>query len=800
MSVQAGIRRLVAMGARKNPAWPAIYSELAGYGLDLRPVDQDMERLLSTDGVFPTIAACVNKLIALAAVVPLYQADRDTGDALEEPRLRNWRGEDLLEQPNPGEGKIFFRMKSYQQLALTGNLYHAVGNSMAEPRELWVCESSAMKPVLSASNQYPFAAFVYDGPRRKERIPAERVIFTRRPHSRDKIFGRGFPRECWDALEFLYLSRRYNKLLLQRGGRSGGFLFVKGGLGDAERKLLEAKLEERQAARNAGKVVVLGADDAAFTSDTSPPRDMEHPTTTLEAKLEIYNVFGFMPALFATRDVNRSNLREAKASAYEDAVMPFVELMLEQWNSSDMCLAAGVSIRADWMSVQALQANLLEKAQASALLLDRQVMVPNEAAELFGLNSKEWGDEPSRPPVSWVGGLPPPGAEIDEQLKKKAELQKDIEAAKKEPVPPPVDEEEVARAARLGPPGPATALGRVGSGRTPRRGQKTPPRVQEALQPRPPDRDRDAGDSAFEARVNVALARLDRDGCGPLPGTRAFERLETRGTARDKAWVRLERRRMTRENAWVRRLRDLFDQVEDEVLGNIRAAARNLPPGRGDNGRRDTSSEVPEDWIRKRWYELSRAIERWTFELVGVGTTDLRTSMESTAETLTAAGIPDVAIDVDAPQVQEWLRKHLGKKVLGLQETSVTRLQDIVAAVVREGLSVGELEQRIQEEFRFARRVRSRVIARTESTGLFTQGNIFAMQQNGVTQHSWLATRDTRTRPAHRAIDGQVRAVGEDFEMTDPDTGQTASGPGPGQMSAAWASAQCRCTTLPEVF
>jgi hypothetical protein len=403
----------VRAGLRSNPAWPVVYKDNAlrfgdftGWG------NEDFETYLNNIGLFPTFSACLNKLIALALMAPLYQADRATGKRLDKPRLLNWRGEDLISRPNPGEGRNYFLAKSYQQLAVTGNLYHACAQTMTDPKELWVLESRHTRPRLSRSNQYPFDSFVYEGAGgAKEVIEADRVIVTRRPHPKELVKGLSFTAECRDALEMLWLSRRYNKLLLQRGGRSGGILNIQGGLGDMERRRIERRLEERQRAENAGKIVVTSAADATFTPDTTPPRDMEHGTTTEEAKFECYNVFGFMPALFATRDVNRSNLREAKASAFEDCVIGFVELMLEQWNASEMCVAAGVLVLADWKAIPALQPNFLEQAQALALMVDRTVASPNEAAAQLGFSRKPWGDEPYRAPALWPAGWAPIGIE-----------------------------------------------------------------------------------------------------------------------------------------------------------------------------------------------------------------------------------------------------------------------------------------------------------------------------------------------------------------------------------------------------
>lgn len=760
MNLTRGLDRVLSK--RENPAWPAIYPDLYGMSGGIEPEGQDFDNFIETMGSFTTIAAAVNKLISLAQSVPLYQADRETGERLESPRLTNRHGEDLLQRPNPGEGGTFFRQKSYLQLALTGNLFHSVFPTMQSPEEIWVNESRYMKPRLSQDNQYPFAGFNYVGSRKTVPIPADQVIFTRRPSARDRIYGSSFIDECADALELLWYSRKLNIALLKRGGRTGGFLHVKGGLGKPERDRLKQEIAARFGVNGSGKVVVLGADDATFTPDTTPPRDLEHQTTITETKLEIYNVFGFMPALFATRDVNRSNLREAKASAYEDVVRPFVSLMLEQWNASVMTQAARVRIRADWSAVEALQPNKLEMAQAADVLLKHQVAVPNEIAEWFGLEQKAWGDEPSRPPQLWPTGFAPPTI-----------------GPTSEPTAAPAAEPP-ARAARPG----------GGGGDEAERAL----RAADAALGIPPG-GLDSRGRAFEERVALALREMDDATCCACATVRSGEPEPDMARARLRAAAGDRMDRV--ENRWFRKAERLFEAQRREVIANLRDRMKLLAPRSARAS--DDDRMIPPSWVGLEWFDLTEAERAWRIELLGIAGETLREGMENTGEALKASGVEAFKLDLEAPAIREFLDATIASKVAKITATGRDRLRLIVALAVDENVTVGELEQRIQEEFQYAKRVRARLQARTETAMLFTQGGMEAMKQNGVAYHSWLSARDSKTRSAHRAVDGQTVRVGEQFTMTDPDTGETSYGPGPGQMDRAWASIQCRCTTTPEL-
>lgn len=393
---QRQIRGLEQTVVRENPAWPATWQDLRARLSDVEGVapPPELTKAMAITGSLPTFSACISKLVSLAQAVELYEADRDTGERLEDPRLLNAEGEPLLSQPNPGEGSSYFWQKSYQQFAMSGMLFHAVGNSMEDPRDIWCLDSEFMRPVPGPSDQYPWASFRYRGDRGARRtIPPEQVIYVRRPNPQDRVYGLSFYKEAQSSAELLFDFRQYNKNILRRGAKIGGVLNLEG-FGEVERKRVLEMMREREGPKGAGRTLVTFGEGMTWTPDQTMPRDLEYATAVLEMKLEIYNVFGFMPALFATRDVNRSNLREAKASAYEDAVKPFVNLVLDGWNHSDLTRSKGVVIEANWEEVEALQPNRLEEARADAMDLDRGALTPNDRRRKLGLPEVEWGDEP----------------------------------------------------------------------------------------------------------------------------------------------------------------------------------------------------------------------------------------------------------------------------------------------------------------------------------------------------------------------------------------------------------------------
>lgn len=812
MSIARGLERALTPKRRSaNPGWPVHYSDATMVSREVASQDQDFLAYLQSVRAFPTIAACINKLVALATAVPLYEEDRKTGERLprDEWRLVNQRGDRLLERPNIGEGQTYFLAKSYQQLGLCGNLVQFAAATPQAPEELYVAEFDRIKWILSEDNQYPIAGAVYNGARRKQRIDFAEMILSRRPHEKDLVFGSSFIRECQDALEVLFLARQYNKSLLRRGGRIGGIFLVKSGLSPAQRTRIESKMAEREGAKNAGRSLLVDADEGTYLPDGSSPQDLEHATTMAEARLEVLNVFGFMPALFATKDVNRSNLREAKASAYEDCVRPFMQLMLEQWNAHPMTIFAGVYVRADWDGVDALQPNRLEEAQAEVLLLDRRVITPNESrARLKVGGPVEWGDQPILPPPAISLGFLPPG------------LERNPEAT---PIPAP--------AAAAPPRGeaPASGSGRSDEDRdrivrqlmehalgreavregvaiaardaaaaaaphlppTPARGAKRPPLSEDRV-------------AAVQARARAAGGAPGGDcGCGAGHLAINREQLEAlgRGTTRDRLWVRLHQSVTRRQGVWIGHLQTYFRALEDEVLAMLDDRARRI------GARAEDGPAVPSGWAIADWFDDAQAVRTLRDLMAVLGPGDVAAGAEyqqAVFERILGAGIEmpqyNGLVDLGLDSIAKFIARHTAEHVTKITETDRNLLRQVVEASVDGNETVNQLALRIQEHFEFERATRATTIARTETIGLFTFGGIQAMQQAGVEEHEWNSARIDTTRAAHLNAHGQVVRVGQNFRNEDPETGRVATGLGPGLMDAAWANVNCICGTLPAMI
>ena len=121
-----------------------------------------------------------------------------------------------------------------------------------------------------------------------------------------------------------------------------------------------------------------------------------------------------------------------------------------------------------------------------------------------------------------------------------------------------------------------------------------------------------------------------------------------------------------------------------------------------------------------------------------------------------------------------------------------TRFAQFLRDTIAEGVEAGETEEQLKRRVLDAfdgDRSNARTIARTESGSGFMAGRLIEMDSAGIEQHEWLTAQDERVRDSHRALDGEVRAVGEAFSngLRNP---SEDGGP-------AGEVINCRCVTLP---
>ena len=123
------------------------------------------------------------------------------------------------------------------------------------------------------------------------------------------------------------------------------------------------------------------------------------------------------------------------------------------------------------------------------------------------------------------------------------------------------------------------------------------------------------------------------------------------------------------------------------------------------------------------------------------------------------------SVDVDWGLVNQdalaWARNYAGQLVRGLNATTLDVLRREMAQWVESGEPLDALARRLAPTFGEAR---GRVIAETEVTRAFAQGQLAAFGQVGVTRWRWNTANDERVCPQCQPRDGQVYEIGKGEE------------------------------------
>lgn len=124
--------------------------------------------------------------------------------------------------------------------------------------------------------------------------------------------------------------------------------------------------------------------------------------------------------------------------------------------------------------------------------------------------------------------------------------------------------------------------------------------------------------------------------------------------------------------------------------------------------------------------------------------------------------------DVFGQSVNDFIRTYTATKVRQISQTTVRQIRAAISAGEVEGLGVREIARQIRDRVPSIARVRSEVIARTETHTAANYGASEAALATGLElRKEWLAAEDDRTREDHALADGQIVGMAEMFEVGD---------------------------------
>lgn len=151
-----------------------------------------------------------------------------------------------------------------------------------------------------------------------------------------------------------------------------------------------------------------------------------------------------------------------------------------------------------------------------------------------------------------------------------------------------------------------------------------------------------------------------------------------------------------------------------------------------------------------------------------------------------------ISFDLHAPWVEAFIEQRAQQLAGQVTQTTYDAIRAQMSEAVGLGESIDDIAARIRAVFAQASETRATAIARTEVisayNGAAVQGAA-TLPADVVAGQEWIATRDSRTREAHAAADGQIVAVGTAFTVD----GSRAAYPGDPNLPAS-QTVNCRCT------
>lgn len=149
-------------------------------------------------------------------------------------------------------------------------------------------------------------------------------------------------------------------------------------------------------------------------------------------------------------------------------------------------------------------------------------------------------------------------------------------------------------------------------------------------------------------------------------------------------------------------------------------------------------------------------------------------------------------------QARRYVRTVGAQRVVGILDTTRVRVQGVIDTGIRDGATMTEMADALEDLYVGFADYRAERIARTEVIGASNFGAQEAARTTGLTLvKEWISTRDERTRGQettdefdHASADGQTRNLDEPYSIS----GEAMLFPGDGSQGASAGNViNCRC-------
>jgi len=709
------------------------------------------------------VYACVNKISLAAAGIKwkLWTDHTMQREITDHPLL------DLWNTPNPKMGTAELVENLFGYLHLTGNMYLWANRLSPNepPGELWPLRSDWMKiiPGQVGISSYKF------GPSLAQSTPFDPsvIMHVKFPSYDDDLYGLSPIEVAATMIEQTIAGNEWNTALMQNFGKPSSAFFSKHLLSEEQRgQITDEILEKYSGKRNAGLPLILEA-DMTWQQMSLAPAQLDWLESRNMNKRDIALIFDVAPELVAdTASKTFANAEQAEQHLYTDNVLPKLDKVdghLNVWlvpMFPDL-LDMGAYFTYDRKDIEAL-------ASLYATTKQQQAARSNENYKSTKITINEARVEDGYPELPGGDRLIMGSSLIPIALLKEPVIisytatgivTTSIEDALNPPAPPaPVVHILPANATPPGLPAPGDTSNKPPDGNEPPGDTNAPP-----VTPKPSP-DQSPPPATPEAVRAMLIAFLQKAGIKIVtePETPIVEAdLDTKQV------------HSPQETAFYNAIVGVWTNEKRAVIRAAHSAATLA-----------TAESAVDTAITDQKQALTDAFVQ---QYKQIGDTAAARIAQQFAKYLD----PDMERKVAAslPQISDFILA----RITGIDETTRSRVGALFEQAYTNNWSPYELAPKLQSLYDGFTTERAWSIARTETMSASNYGGYTAATATGLPlTKTWLATDDKKTRPTHRAADGQTVNLTDSFLvgnslMSFP--GDSSQGAGPDEID------NCRCSS-----
>ncbi len=362
------------------------------------------------------VYSCVWAIASFAAMVP-FKLYRRKGDGELEELDRAHPACALFENVNPFYTRYQLWEALIAYLELTGVAYILKVNSRREffdydapPDELWIIHPARVTAIPSNDSLAPAQYEVQLGHGQKRRVNREALAAVRYFNPNSPLCGQGSVHAIQGSIASDYYAQIYNVSLLKNQARPFGAIKVSGFLTDEQREQLRNEWDKvHKGVAKSGRPAILSG-DVDWIDMSKTPHDIEFAELRKMSREEIIAAFGLFPAVLGLPTANYATAREQRRMFAENTMVPKLTLIQEaitQFILRDF--GEDIIGTFDLSAVPALKDDEERKAKIATMLVEKRILTPNEARQLYyKLEPYDGGDDVLALMTLIPVGTPPP--------------------------------------------------------------------------------------------------------------------------------------------------------------------------------------------------------------------------------------------------------------------------------------------------------------------------------------------------------------------------------------------------------